>query len=264
MLGKVHFWIFFIGVNVTFFPQHFLGLQGMPRRISDYPDAFAGWNLISSLGSVISVVGTWLFLYIVYVQLVEERASSRSPWLTPQFYSDSLQTILNRAYNSLEWCLNSPPKPHAFVSLPLQSGFSFFFSNFGSKFLKKFTLIGAIILLISIFTTWCARPLLIFYLGLDLNILSDMILSGTFCSIIFKAIQALLETATESFHEYMYMHGDSETKSFAEKWAINFMEMNPLGEDNRTDADKGRSSTKRKAEALESDKSSSPDRLAYY
>ena len=121
MLGKVHFWIFFIGVNVTFFPQHFLGLQGMPRRISDYPDAFAGWNLISSFGSIISVVATWLFLYIVYVQLVEGKATSRYPWLTPQFYSDSLQTFLNRSYNSLEWALTSPPMPHAFVSLPLQS-----------------------------------------------------------------------------------------------------------------------------------------------
>ena len=121
MLGKVHFWLLFIGVNVTFFPQHFLGLQGMPRRISDYPDAFAGWNLISSFGSIISVVATWLFLYIVYVQLVEGKAASRYPWLTPQFYSDSLQTLLNRSYNSLEWALSSPPKPHAFVSLPLQS-----------------------------------------------------------------------------------------------------------------------------------------------
>jgi heme/copper-type cytochrome/quinol oxidase subunit 1 len=125
MLGKVHFWILFIGVNVTFFPQHFLGLQGMPRRISDYPDAFAGWNLISSFGSIISVVATWLFLYIVYVQLVEGKATSRYPWLTPQFYSDSLQTLLNRSYNSLEWALTSPPKPHAFVSLPLQSLFDF-------------------------------------------------------------------------------------------------------------------------------------------
>jgi len=125
MLGKVHFWILFIGVNVTFFPQHFLGLQGMPRRISDYPDAFAGWNLISSFGSIISVVATWLFLYIVYVQLVEGKATSRYPWLTPQFYSDSLQTLLNRSYNSLEWALTSPPKPHAFVSLPLQSVFDY-------------------------------------------------------------------------------------------------------------------------------------------
>lgn len=121
LLAKVHFWIFFIGVNVTFFPQHFLGLQGMPRRISDYPDAFAGWNLISSLGSIISVIATWVFLYLVYLQLVQGKATSRYPWLTPQFYSDLLQTLLNRAYNSLEWCLNSPPKPHAFVSLPLQS-----------------------------------------------------------------------------------------------------------------------------------------------
>ena len=124
MSGIVHFWIMFIGVNVTFFPQHFLGLQGMPRRISDYPDAFAGWNLISSFGSIISVVATWLFLYILYAQLVQGNATSRYPWLTPQFYSDILQTLLNRAYNSLEWSLNSPPKPHAFVSLPLQSFFS--------------------------------------------------------------------------------------------------------------------------------------------
>jgi hypothetical protein len=67
------------------------------------------------------VVATWLFLYIVYVQLVEGKATTRYPWLTPQFYSDSLQTLLNRSYNSLEWALNSPPKPHAFVSLPIQS-----------------------------------------------------------------------------------------------------------------------------------------------
>jgi cytochrome c oxidase subunit 1 len=121
MLGKVHFFILFIGVNVTFFPQHFLGLQGMPRRISDYPDAFAGWNLVSSFGSIISVVATALFLYIVYVQLVEGNATSRYPWLTPQFFSDLFQTLFNRTYSSIEWTLNSPPKPHAFVSLPLQS-----------------------------------------------------------------------------------------------------------------------------------------------
>jgi cytochrome c oxidase subunit 1 len=123
-LGKVHFWIMFIGVNLTFFPQHFLGLQGMPRRISDYPDAFAGWNLISSFGSIVSVVATWLFLYIVYVQLIEARVTSRYPWLSPEFYSDSLQTLLNRSYGSLEWALTSPPKPHAFVSLPIQSSIS--------------------------------------------------------------------------------------------------------------------------------------------
>jgi len=121
MLGKVHFMLLFTGVNVTFFPQHFLGLQGMPRRISDFPDAFAGWNLVSSYGSIISVVATGLFLHIVYLQLVEGNAAVRYPWLTPQYFSDLFQTLFNRNYNSLEWSLNSPPKPHAFVSLPLQS-----------------------------------------------------------------------------------------------------------------------------------------------
>jgi cytochrome c oxidase subunit 1 len=121
MLGKVHFILLFIGVNVTFFPQHFLGLQGMPRRISDYPDAFAGWNLVSSFGSIISVIATVLFLYIVYIQLIEGKATSRYPWLIPQFFSDLFQTLFSRNYNSLEWSLDSPPKPHSFVTLPLQS-----------------------------------------------------------------------------------------------------------------------------------------------
>ena len=119
--GKVHFWILFVGVNLTFFPQHFLGLQGMPRRISDYPDAFAGWNLISSLGSIISVVATWSFLNTLYNQLVKGKDVSRYPWGIPQFFTDHLQYFLNRSYSSLEWALNSPPKPHAFANLPLQS-----------------------------------------------------------------------------------------------------------------------------------------------
>jgi len=93
----------------------------MPRRISDYPDAFAGWNLISSFGSIISVVAAWLFLYIVYKQLLEGEYAGRNPWMVPQFYTDTLQALLNRSYPSLEWGLSSPPKPHAFVSLPLQS-----------------------------------------------------------------------------------------------------------------------------------------------
>jgi cytochrome c oxidase subunit 1 len=121
MLGRVHFWVMFVGVNVTFFPQHFLGLQGMPRRISDYPDGFAGWNLISSFGSMISVVATVIFLYIVYAQLVAGKEAYRFTWVNAEFFGDTLQTMLTRATPSLEWNLTSPPKPHAFVSLPLQS-----------------------------------------------------------------------------------------------------------------------------------------------
>jgi Heme/copper-type cytochrome/quinol oxidases, subunit 1 len=68
-LAKVHFWVFFVGVNVTFFPMHFLCLAGMPRRISDYHESFAGWNAIASFGSMISVVAALLFFYIVYDML---------------------------------------------------------------------------------------------------------------------------------------------------------------------------------------------------
>jgi cytochrome c oxidase subunit 1 len=122
-LAKVHFWVFFIGVNLTFFPQHFLGLQGMPRRISDYPDAFAGWNLISSFGSMVSVVGTFIFTYVLYNQLHEGKFALRNNWHVFKFFSDSLRCWVNRTNTSIEWCLNSPPRTHAFVSLPLQSSF---------------------------------------------------------------------------------------------------------------------------------------------
>ena len=63
--GKIHFWSFFIGVNLTFFPMHFLGLAGMPRRYSDYPDVFAGWNLVATYGSLVSLISTIFFFFIV-------------------------------------------------------------------------------------------------------------------------------------------------------------------------------------------------------
>jgi cytochrome c oxidase subunit 1 len=121
ILSKIHFWTFFIGVNLTFFPQHLLGLQGMPRRISDYPDAFAGWNYISSIGSMVSVSATFLFLYILYHQLTSGKAVERFSWKPVKFFYDIFRHLLNRSYPSIEWSLSSPPKPHAFSSLPLQS-----------------------------------------------------------------------------------------------------------------------------------------------
>jgi cytochrome c oxidase subunit 1 len=72
-LGKIHFWLFFIGVNVTFFPMHFLGLAGMPRRIPDYPDAFAGWNSVASFGSVISLISVFLFIGILVEMFYAKR-----------------------------------------------------------------------------------------------------------------------------------------------------------------------------------------------
>jgi heme/copper-type cytochrome/quinol oxidase subunit 1 len=63
--GQIHFWTTFLGVNLTFFPQHFLGIAGMPRRIPDYPDAYHGWNFVSSYGSVLSVISSIFFFYTV-------------------------------------------------------------------------------------------------------------------------------------------------------------------------------------------------------
>ena len=121
LYSKAHFWVLFAGVNFTFFPQHFLGLQGMPRRVSDYPDAFTGWNFISSIGSVISVAATALFLQIVYLQLVKGKAIYGYIWAVPQLFSDYFRILKDRCSPGLEWALHNPPKPHAFTSLPLQS-----------------------------------------------------------------------------------------------------------------------------------------------
>jgi len=79
-LSLMHFWFFFLGVNCTFFPMHFLGLAGMPRRIADYPDAFINWNYIASFGSVISVVSVILFFYVCYMIFVRNAVSIGNIW----------------------------------------------------------------------------------------------------------------------------------------------------------------------------------------
>ena len=78
-LGKLHFWVTFIGVNLTFFPMHFLGLAGMPRRYIDYPDAFAGWNMVASIGSYIGALGAILFLVVIAEAFIAEAPRRRQP-----------------------------------------------------------------------------------------------------------------------------------------------------------------------------------------
>ena len=95
----------FIGVNLVFFPQHFLGLAGMPRRYVDYPDAFAGWNNISSIGSYISGFAVLIFLYGVFDAFIcRSRRPPNNPW--------------GAGATTLEWTLSSPPPFHQFEVLP--------------------------------------------------------------------------------------------------------------------------------------------------
>jgi cytochrome c oxidase subunit 1 len=122
LLGQIHFWSLFIGVNLTFFPQHFLGLAGMPRRIPDYPDAYAGWNLVSSFGSIISIVATLVFIYVVYDLLSKQEFNlSSNYWRVPAFFESSRGTSLTETASTLEWSLSSPPSFHTVNSLPVQS-----------------------------------------------------------------------------------------------------------------------------------------------
>jgi cytochrome c oxidase subunit 1 len=122
LLGNIHFWTLFIGVNLTFFPQHFLGLSGMPRRVPDYPDAFSGWNAISSFGSLISVIATLLFCYIIYDIFANQPNCSNNSWAVPSYYTSikNFKGDPNTA-NTLEWTLASPIPFHAFKMLPVQS-----------------------------------------------------------------------------------------------------------------------------------------------
>lgn len=106
--GKVHFWTMFIGANVTFFPQHFLGRQGMPRRYIDYPEAFAFWNYVSSWGAFLSFASFLFFIGVMVWTLTKgKRVTENNPW--------------NEYADTLEWTLPSPPPEHTFETLPKQS-----------------------------------------------------------------------------------------------------------------------------------------------
>ncbi|MGF1611482.1 MAG: cytochrome c oxidase subunit I [Kiloniellales bacterium] len=102
--GKLHFWTTFIGVNLIFFPQHFLGAQGMPRRYIDYPDAYAGWNYVSSIGAYISIASTVFFLVVLVYTLAAGRRVGENYW--------------GEGATTLEWSVSSPPPFHTFEELP--------------------------------------------------------------------------------------------------------------------------------------------------
>src|SRR5437667_2267866 len=104
-IGNLHFWLQFIGVNLLFFPQHFLGLAGMPRRYIDYPDVFAHWNYVSSIGSYISGFGMLIFLFGVIQAFVRKEKAADNPW--------------GAGATTLEWTLPSPPPFHQYDELPL-------------------------------------------------------------------------------------------------------------------------------------------------
>jgi cytochrome c oxidase subunit 1 len=103
-LGKLHFYVTFVGVNLAFFPMHFLGLAGMPRRYADYPDAFAGWNYWSSIGAFIAGFGVIIFLVMCIEAFLKKRIAGDNPW--------------GEGATTLEWTLPSPPPFHQFNELP--------------------------------------------------------------------------------------------------------------------------------------------------
>src|SRR3974390_448608 len=103
-LGKLHFWIAFIGANLIFFPQHFLGLAGMPRRYADYPDAYAGWNFVSSIGAYVFAAGLVIFFYNFAQAFARKQKAGDNPW--------------GVGATTLEWTLSSPPPFHQFETLP--------------------------------------------------------------------------------------------------------------------------------------------------
>ncbi|MBT5810346.1 MAG: cytochrome c oxidase subunit I, partial [Rhodospirillaceae bacterium] len=103
-LATAHFWLTFIGVNLTFFPMHFLGLAGMPRRYIDYPEALHGWNQVASYGAYMAGLGTIVFVIMVLEAFLSKRNAPDNEW------GDGATT--------LEWTVSSPPPFHSYEELP--------------------------------------------------------------------------------------------------------------------------------------------------
>jgi len=114
IIGVIHFWLFFFGVNITFFPMHFLGLAGMPRRIPDFPDAYYIWNFIASVGSIISFVSLFIFLYLCYLIFFRNYQSNSNPWKNLYFY-------LNIIYKKNQIILDVPKSGQYFFQDPATS-----------------------------------------------------------------------------------------------------------------------------------------------
>lgn len=121
-LAAQHFWSLLIGVNTTFLPQHFSGLQGMPRRIPDYPDSFYGWNYISSMGSFISTGATLTFLVVVYKAVTNRVPAPFNSIGSPEYFTDSSSFISNSInFPTIEWVTPNPTPMHSYSMAPVQS-----------------------------------------------------------------------------------------------------------------------------------------------
>ena len=102
--GHIHFWTTFVGVNLIFFPQHFLGLAGMPRRYIDYADAFAGWNAVSSYGAYLTFASSVFFVFLMFYTMKAGKRVGDNYW--------------GEGATTLEWTISSPPPVHTFNDLP--------------------------------------------------------------------------------------------------------------------------------------------------
>jgi len=176
-LGQTHFWLTFVGVNITFFPMHFLGCSGMPRRIPDFPEMYQKWNTVASIGSFISFFSICLFFFIFYKSLSEQVKSPRNPWIfvdykdlmnrlflvtsllkTEKFVDNNFasrygwEQLISHQYSihsngikvfTLEWCLSSPAPLHNFEVPPKIYTTGMHYKNYAYSYKKKKNVLGS-------------------------------------------------------------------------------------------------------------------------